>query len=168
MRYDLGFSAKSRIALIAGLFGLLTVVGDQPWLASPEAKESANSKPDLVAYFVIWHATEHGSSTDFHYVGTLADPQSGYQESAHSMTLEMIGSAIIRYRADNAQYFDIHFLTVTQREADNNWSHFNVTRPQPIDCMTSSQNIIIDPAAYSGFRADLASSGMTWDLLGTG
>ncbi len=162
----LGFSAKSRIALIAGLFGLLAVVGDQPWLASPEAKESANSKPDLVAYFISWHVTEHGSSHDFKYVGSLADPQDGYSEKSHSMNLDMTGSAIERYRADNGVYFDIRFLTVTLRHNDNNWVH-NYQKGVPgVDCAAITQDIIIDPGAYSGFHADFSTHVGTWDLLG--
>jgi hypothetical protein len=166
MRCDLGFSAKSSIALIAGLFGLLAVVRDQPWLASLEAKESANSEPDLVAYFVSWHVTEHGSSHDFEYFGSLADPQDGYSEKSHSMNLDMTGSAIERYRADNTVYFDIRFLTVTLRHNDNNWVH-NYQKGVPgVDCTATAQDVIIDPGAYSGFHADFSTHVGTWDLLG--
>ena len=166
MRGDSRFWAVRRIALMIGLFGFLAMVGDQPWIASPQAKASAGSKPDLVAYFVSWHVTEHGSSSHFQYTGTAANPQMSYEERSHGMKLEMKGTAIQRYRADNGRYFDIRFLTVTLREQENSWTHDHNTYLGVSDCTRTTQDIIIDPGAYSGFHADPASTGVTWDLLG--
>jgi hypothetical protein len=160
-----GCLLKSRIALIAGMCGILAV-GGHLRLGSSEAKASANSEPDLVAYFVSWHVMEHGSSHEFEYVGSLADPQDGYTDKSHSMNLEMTGSAIERYRADNGVYFDIRFLSVTLQHNDNNWIH-NYRKGTPgVDCTAITHDTIIDPGAYSGFHADFATHVGDWDLIG--
>ena len=160
MSGDSGFSTKIRIALMVGWFCLLVVVGGQPWLSSAEAKEPAKSKPGLVAYFVSWHKTEHGSSS------RSSDSGMVHSDATHSMNMEMTGSAIIRYRAGT--YFDIHFLTVTRRLNDTTWIHRVTTfGNETDDCTITNQYSIIDPGAYSGFHADAATSGMKWELLGT-
>ncbi|MGO8855581.1 MAG: hypothetical protein ACLQO1_07700 [Steroidobacteraceae bacterium] len=170
MKRDSAFSSKSTIPGISAVLGFLAVLGGQTWLAAAQAGESANSTPELVRYFVSWHVTEHGSSSA-PFENRSADGQLfARAEDAHSMKLEVTGSAIVRYRADNGHHYDTQFLNVTLLHNENSWSHswhFGPGwGPGGTECITTTRQTNIDPSAYSGFHAYSATSGNMWDLLG--
>lgn len=142
---------KSRIALMAGLFALVAVAGDQAWAAAPEAPQPAESQPDLVSYFVGWDATEKGTYSDFRFTGTLSDPQRSSDTTTERLDVETKGSAIVRFRQDNGYFYDMQFLGVTFRENYDFW--LNRWDRNLGDCLNHYSTTISNPAAYSGLHS---------------
>jgi hypothetical protein len=146
----------------ASPFAGLVLLGHLVWTAAPAAPPQANSNADMVSFSVDWHAHLHGAQTVVSKTGSIAYP--GSETITSVITADMTGSAIVRYR--KGAYYDITYGAINLQRHAEQWQSTVVTYPtRPGVCFSHTAATLVDPATYSGFHADVQSSGITWALI---